>query len=486
VIEVYGADAFRCYEMFMGPLEQMKPWSMKGVEGASRFLARVWRLMMTENQAGEWETSAALRDVEPAQDRPELVDHALARFAHMLARARKLARRAVEHRAIGRDRLLELGLELFGWWIDSKSCRASCVVRRLEALQLGRVWPTSATSNCTPTTGSTNYCPVASAVGNGYTTQDYSSSCVTSPSTPIWQTQIRDNGTTPSQYWTTSVNSQPAYDANGDGTVWVRGFSTVQCKTTSVVAQVTATSMPITIPNTVMTANWFQTTNQGRKVIVDTLGAYAQPPSVRPGPAAQPSKVVLRCAAPLGTTPCANYAANKGQVQPPTIQQSATVASQALTATQLQALESQAAAASTLYTTGNCPSSSSLSSPASGAPVVIQGPCAISVGGNTQVNSATTPGVLVIENGTLSMGGTSNFYGLIYMVNKQSSSGGVLIIGGNSTVQGSAIIDGAGGVLAGGSKTNFIYDARAIGLLKGSTGAAINRGTIRNLLGSTP
>ena len=64
VIEIYGADAFRCYEMFMGPLEQMKPWSMKGVEGVSRFLARVWRLIMQENQAGEWELSAAVQDVE--------------------------------------------------------------------------------------------------------------------------------------------------------------------------------------------------------------------------------------------------------------------------------------------------------------------------------------------------------------------------------------------------------------------------------------
>ncbi len=67
VIEIYGADAFRCYEMFMGPLEQMKPWSMKGVEGVSRFLARVWRLMMTENQAGEWDLSAAVQDVEPTK-----------------------------------------------------------------------------------------------------------------------------------------------------------------------------------------------------------------------------------------------------------------------------------------------------------------------------------------------------------------------------------------------------------------------------------
>jgi len=62
VIDQYGADAFRCYEMFMGPLEQMKPWSMRGVEGVSRFLARVWRLFMTENQGGEWELSAKIKD----------------------------------------------------------------------------------------------------------------------------------------------------------------------------------------------------------------------------------------------------------------------------------------------------------------------------------------------------------------------------------------------------------------------------------------
>jgi leucyl-tRNA synthetase len=65
VIEIYGADAFRCYEMFMGPLEQMKPWSMKGVEGVSRFLARVWRLIMEENQAGEWVLSSEVQEVDP-------------------------------------------------------------------------------------------------------------------------------------------------------------------------------------------------------------------------------------------------------------------------------------------------------------------------------------------------------------------------------------------------------------------------------------
>jgi leucyl-tRNA synthetase len=64
VIDQYGADAFRCYEMFMGPLEQMKPWSMRGVEGVSRFLARVWRLFISENQSGDWELSGKIKQID--------------------------------------------------------------------------------------------------------------------------------------------------------------------------------------------------------------------------------------------------------------------------------------------------------------------------------------------------------------------------------------------------------------------------------------
>jgi leucyl-tRNA synthetase len=73
VIDEYGADAFRCYEMFMGPLEQMKPWNMRGVEGVSRFLARVWRLMMDENQSGEWELSPRIQDIAPDKSQLKLV-----------------------------------------------------------------------------------------------------------------------------------------------------------------------------------------------------------------------------------------------------------------------------------------------------------------------------------------------------------------------------------------------------------------------------
>jgi leucyl-tRNA synthetase len=63
VVREYGADALRLYEMFMGPLEQVKPWQMKGVEGVSRFLARVWRIAFEESD-GSYQVSAKIKDTE--------------------------------------------------------------------------------------------------------------------------------------------------------------------------------------------------------------------------------------------------------------------------------------------------------------------------------------------------------------------------------------------------------------------------------------
>jgi len=49
IIADYGADALRLYLMFLGPLEAMKPWNTKGIEGIARFLRKVWRLVIDEN-----------------------------------------------------------------------------------------------------------------------------------------------------------------------------------------------------------------------------------------------------------------------------------------------------------------------------------------------------------------------------------------------------------------------------------------------------
>lgn len=50
VVERYGADTFRMYEMFLGPVEQDKPWDTKGIEGVHRFLKKVWRLFADEEK----------------------------------------------------------------------------------------------------------------------------------------------------------------------------------------------------------------------------------------------------------------------------------------------------------------------------------------------------------------------------------------------------------------------------------------------------
>jgi leucyl-tRNA synthetase len=64
VIIEYGADALRLYEMFMGPLEQVKPWSMRGVEGVYRFLKRTWRVFISDDSD---ELNADIVDVEPTK-----------------------------------------------------------------------------------------------------------------------------------------------------------------------------------------------------------------------------------------------------------------------------------------------------------------------------------------------------------------------------------------------------------------------------------
>ena len=77
ILVEFGADAFRLYEMFMGPLEMVKPWNTKGVEGVYRFLGRVWRLFVDEKSETEFEQAGNNRQdaklpgaVESNQNQP--------------------------------------------------------------------------------------------------------------------------------------------------------------------------------------------------------------------------------------------------------------------------------------------------------------------------------------------------------------------------------------------------------------------------------
>lgn len=58
LVQKYGADTFRMYEMFLGPVEQSKPWDTKGIEGVHRFLRKLWRLFFDEVKGKVWNEAA--------------------------------------------------------------------------------------------------------------------------------------------------------------------------------------------------------------------------------------------------------------------------------------------------------------------------------------------------------------------------------------------------------------------------------------------
>lgn len=83
IVRLYGADSLRLYEMFMGPLEETKPWSTQGVEGVHRFLSRLWRLYVDE------ETGALrVRDADPDRDQLRLLHETIRKVTEDTERMR--------------------------------------------------------------------------------------------------------------------------------------------------------------------------------------------------------------------------------------------------------------------------------------------------------------------------------------------------------------------------------------------------------------
>jgi leucyl-tRNA synthetase len=66
VVREHGADSLRLFEMFMGPLEAVKPWQMNGVVGVYKFLARAWRLIVDDGE--EFKLNHTVTDVAPDKD----------------------------------------------------------------------------------------------------------------------------------------------------------------------------------------------------------------------------------------------------------------------------------------------------------------------------------------------------------------------------------------------------------------------------------
>lgn len=278
-----------------------------------------------------------------------------------------------------------------------------------------------------------------------------------------WTLSVRDNGLG-SYYDDTATQAQPAYDASGPGGVpdnllWVRAQATVRGRTKTIVALVRASTVGQNFPRSVITAGHFETTNNGNKVIVDTGSG--------PG-------VVVRCnvgsGGPDRGNTCLDYVATKGQVWPNSYTADP-VTPNAMSSTEVAALRARAKAAGTWYS--SCPAT------LPSAPVVFveNGPCQ---GG---ANSPSAPGILIINSGTYSIGANDAFYGIIYCVNTTNLTGNVISIGGTATIKGAAVVDGPGGISAGSSAVNLVWDPNVFRVVEATASVAILANSWRELNG---
>ena len=341
-----------------------------------------------------------------------------------------------------------------------------------QIFQLSLQWPTEknpAPTSCTEATStSTNACPNAAGISAsaGYpaagtcTGTDAWGSALSSR----WTTYVRSDTSTSQLFNSTIDKANASYD-NGDGSVWVRAVGVSQCKAVVLISKVSEQLVALPFPRSVLTANGFSTSNSGSKVILNTLGSSAT----------QPAGVSVRCEG-LTSAQCKKYTI--GQVSPDTTSSTPASPAQTLTATQLESLKAQAKVNGTYFKTGTCPASMAA---LTGAPTYVEGPCNLGEFSGGEANSNASPGFLVLYNGTLKLGGTAAFWGVVYAVNAQLSSGEVVVVHGNAKVVGAIDVDGRGTVGLGSSAPNLIYDPRAFNLLKTFSGAAPTPNTFRVL-----
>lgn len=361
-------------------------------------------------------------------------------------------------------------------------------VLNAQALQLSQTWPGSNAAgtggpypaSCARGDTNTN-CPDSPTVDAGFQGTDFSSSTA-------WNVTVRDNVGTAAQYYDrTALDATPCpsssgtmspctWDSNADGAMWVRAQATVGAETRTVVALVKLDLVNEQFPQNTITSGKFRTSNSGKKVIVDTKGCAAVGAPVGGCKSQRAAPVVVRCT----TTPppytrsnaCLGFDQTKGQISPPDSVATG-FTGRVLPVNAVDDLRRRAKALGTYFASG-CPSG------LTGAVVFIEnGNC--SYNGGT-FNSAAAPGVVVINTGTLNLGGNVTYYGVIYAANAQASTGDVVTLGGTATIQGAIGVEGQGGVLAGSSKLNIVYDPGATSALFGfGSTAEVSQNTFREL-----
>lgn len=371
-----------------------------------------------------------------------------------------------------------------------------------QIYELSLQWPTAKDQpaggypvSCTAAQAGASYCPSASDFSNSYPTSSQTCPAGTpgdawNASAPVadgWTTYVRDAGASPNYFASATEQTAAAYDASATGYLWVRAVGVLNCHLAVVVAKVANQTINVNVPHSVLTARGFSTSNDGEKIILNTLGSS---PSM--------SAINVRCdglQAPStdGESNCTSF--HEDQVGPAATYASPAAAAMTLNAQQLAQVKAMAIADGTYFGPGNCPTDMSQ---LTGDPVYVDGTgCGtITIGGSSTANAPTLPpGFLVVVNAPISFTGTGTYYGVIYDANAQGSSGNVVTLGGNTTVIGGVIVDGEGMVSLGSSGNgtgggagcsehkcgDLQYNLAAFNQLQANAGAAGVPNTFRQL-----
>jgi hypothetical protein len=332
---------------------------------------------------------------------------------------------------------------------------------------------------CVPATGDAR-CPIASELLALFPNTDAESGAT-------WQTEIRDNDGAYASFYSDALLSSPyKYDHNGDDRVWVRATATARGRTRTLVALVRAETQAEDILNSALLSGRLELSNNGNKIVIDdgTGG------------------VLVRCTPSTSESqPCLGYELGQGntqtmtdlydelytQVSPANSAQSGYNGGQALDPEALSRLRSSAISYGTYYPNGvvNCPST------LAGKVVWIDNAdlCG-NFAGNATYNSQASPGLLIVNQGTLRMTGNQWFYGVIYHA-LQNTTGTVVELGGNVCVRGGIIVEGDGTTSIGSSgnacngEANVVFDPTAFGSVRSLATAGIVQNTWRELTAGT-
>jgi hypothetical protein len=331
-----------------------------------------------------------------------------------------------------------------------------------QIFTLSREWPgvgyaADQYPACDQTVSSTR-CPSAATLASLFPSADTATGTT-------YATRVRDNNApgAPNFYSDALVAAAPAYDANGDGKVWVRAEAKAKSRKRTLIALVNAEEVAEVIPRAALISGRLEVTNNGNKVMINAGAGLV---AVRCDPLADQSATCL--GHPRNSS---GWSKLDAEISPNAATTGYTGA-RAIALDAVDRLRATAKSNGTYYT--SCPGNYA------GKVVFIEsGTCTI--GANAAVNSLANPGMLIIGSGKISLGGTTDYYGVVYHANLLNQSSTCVEFAGDTSVTGGVLVEGNCNTAIGSSKENLVYNEAAFNAIRTFGTAGIIQNTWREI-----